>query len=36
MLYEPREDSRLLAKYAKKYAKGLVLDIGTGSGIQAL
>ena len=36
MLYEPREDSRLLAKYVKKYAKGLVLDIGTGSGIQAV
>ena len=36
MIYKPREDSKLLAKYVKKYAKGLVLDIGTGSGIQAL
>ena len=36
MIYKPREDSELLAKYVKKYAFGLVLDIGTGSGIQAL
>lgn len=36
MIYEPREDSRLLAKYVKKYAYGAVLDMGTGSGIQAL
>jgi len=36
MIYEPREDSYLLAKYVKKYAKGRVLDIGTGSGIQAM
>ena len=35
MIYEPREDSFLLAKYVKKYAKGKVLDIGSGSGIQA-
>jgi len=34
--YEPREDSKLLEKYVRKYAKGSVLDIGTGSGIQAL
>jgi len=34
-LYEPAEDSFLLQKYIKKYAKGIVLDIGTGSGIQA-
>ncbi|MCG2791388.1 MAG: DUF2431 domain-containing protein [Actinomycetia bacterium] len=33
--YEPREDSFLLEKYVKKYAKGIVLDMGTGSGIQA-
>lgn len=34
-VYEPREDSYLLQKYVKKYAKGKVLDMGTGSGIQA-
>ena len=34
-LYQPREDSLLLEKHVKKFAKGLVLDIGTGSGIQA-
>ena len=34
-LYEPREDSELLAKEVKKYAFGKVLDMGTGSGIQA-
>ena len=36
MIYEPGEDSFLLQKYVKKYAKGKVLDLGTGSGIQAL
>jgi release factor glutamine methyltransferase len=35
-LYEPREDSLLLKKHIKKYAKGNVLDVGTGSGIQAV
>ena len=35
MIYEQSEDSELLAKYVEKYAKGKVLDIGTGSGIQA-
>ncbi len=35
MIYEPLEDSFLLSKYVKKYAKGKVLDMGTGSGIQA-
>ncbi len=35
MIYEPREDSFLLQKFVKKYSKGLVLDIGTGSGILA-
>jgi release factor glutamine methyltransferase len=34
-VYEPREDSLLLEKYVKKFARGFVLDIGTGSGIQA-
>ncbi len=36
MIYKPREDSRLLAKQVRKHAFGLVLDIGTGSAIQAL
>ena len=35
MIYEPREDSFLIEKYVKKYAKGKVLDMGTGSGILA-
>ncbi|MBL7054561.1 methyltransferase [Candidatus Woesearchaeota archaeon] len=35
-MYEPREDSLMLAEQVKKYAKGVVLDIGTGSGIQAM
>ncbi|MFH2028765.1 MAG: HemK2/MTQ2 family protein methyltransferase [Nanoarchaeota archaeon] len=35
-IYEPREDSFLLQKYVKEYAKGIVLDMGTGTGIQAL
>ncbi len=34
--YEPREDSYLLQKYVEKYSKGNVLDIGTGTGIQAI
>lgn len=36
MVYQPREDSFLLQRQVKRYAKGNVLDIGTGSGIQAL
>ncbi|MFH1456310.1 MAG: HemK2/MTQ2 family protein methyltransferase [archaeon] len=36
MIYEPSEDSFLLQKYVLKYAKGKVLDMGTGSGLQAL
>ena len=36
MIYEPREDSFLLQQYVKKYVRGKVLDMGTGSGIQAL
>ena len=36
MIYEPREDSYLLEKYVKKLAVGRTLDMGTGSGIQAL
>lgn len=35
MIYEPEEDSLILKKYVEKYAKGKVLDMGTGSGIQA-
>ncbi|MAE49520.1 hypothetical protein CMI48_01695 [Candidatus Pacearchaeota archaeon] len=36
-LYEPAEDSELLAQEVKKLAKNkTVLDMGTGSGIQAL
>jgi len=35
MVYEPAEDSALLAKAVKKYAKGKVLDVGTGSGYLA-
>lgn len=36
MIYTPREDSLLLEKYVEKYARGKkVIDIGTGSGIQA-
>jgi len=35
-VYEPRGDSTLLRTYVKQYAKDSVLDIGTGSGIQAL
>lgn len=36
MIYDPKEDSFLLANAVKKYSKNKkVLDIGTGSGIQA-
>ena len=35
-VYDPREDSTMLEKHVRKYAKGLVLDMGTGSGIQAI
>jgi release factor glutamine methyltransferase len=36
MIYSPREDSFLLEKEVKKYAKGKsFLDLGAGSGIQA-
>ena len=36
MIYEPAEDSHLLAEAVKKFAHGRVLDMGTGSGIQAI
>ncbi len=35
MIYEPSEDSFLLSKYVAKFARGKVLDMGSGSGIQA-
>ncbi len=35
-VYEPREDSFILAEEVKKYSKGRVLDMGTGSGLQAV
>ncbi|MBI2146029.1 methyltransferase [Candidatus Woesearchaeota archaeon] len=34
-IYEPAEDSYLLQKAVRDYATGRVLDLGTGSGIQA-
>jgi HemK-related putative methylase len=34
-IYEPREDSFLLEDQVRKLASGVVLDMGTGSGIQA-
>lgn len=36
MIYEPAEDSFLLQKAVRRYARGRVFDIGTGSGIQAV
>ena len=35
-LYEPQEDSFLLNKYVRQYAQGKVLDVGTGTGLQAV
>jgi len=35
-VYETREDSTMLERYVRQYAKGKVLDIGTGSGVQAI
>lgn len=35
-IYQPAEDSYLLQKYVRRYALGRVLDMGTGSGLQAL
>ena len=35
-IYEPREDSYFMQRMVEKYAKGNVLDMGTGSGIQAM
>lgn len=33
MIYEPKEDSFLIMKHIKDYAKGKILDMGSGSGI---
>ena len=35
-IYQPAEDSYLINQFVKQYAIGRVLDMGTGSGIQAL
>ena len=35
-VYRPAEDSYLLAKYVESLVSGKVLDMGTGSGIQAV
>ncbi|MDP3766027.1 MAG: methyltransferase [Nanoarchaeota archaeon] len=35
-VYEPREDSTMLEHHVRQHAKGNVLDVGTGSGIQAI
>ncbi len=35
MVYEPQEDSFLLKEFVKRYSKGIALDMGTGSGLQA-
>ena len=32
-MYGPEDDSYLLEKYVKKFARGRILDIGCGSGI---
>ncbi|MBT3304390.1 methyltransferase [Candidatus Woesearchaeota archaeon] len=34
-VYEPAEDSELIKKHIKDFARGIVLDMGTGSGILA-
>ena len=36
MIYHPAEDSFLLGIQVKKFAKGKILDLGSGSGYQAL
>lgn len=35
-VYRPAEDSYLLQRHVEKEARGVVLDMGTGSGIQAI
>ncbi len=34
-VYEPREDSELLEAVVREHARGVCIDIGTGTGIQA-
>lgn len=34
-IYDPAEDSELLRRHVRRFASGRVLDMGTGSGIQA-
>ena len=34
--YSPQEDSLMLSEQVKKHAKGVILDVGTGRGIQVL
>ena len=36
LVYQPAEDSYLLLRYVERLVEGLVLDMGTGSGVQAL
>lgn len=35
-VYDPQEDSTMLEKHVRRLARGKVLDMGTGSGIQAI
>jgi len=35
-IYEPREDTFMIEEHVKDYAKGRVLDMGTGSGVLAI
>ena len=35
-VYRPAEDSHLLSKHVNRLVHGEVLDMGTGSGIQAI
>ncbi len=35
-MYQPEEDSIMLAAEVMKYSKGKVLDVGTGTGVQAI
>ena len=35
-VYEPREDSYLLADAVEEHARGRILDLGTGTGIQGI
>lgn len=35
-MYEPQEDSELLRRHVRDFARGAVLDMGTGSGVLAV